>query len=270
MLKNLGAALLTLYCEIAVCVVTGEQPCAKIDKEKKLIEQVAVRFVRRDTHGDFAPFCSGVLTGPDEILTAGHCLINEKTKKLSLKEVYAEVYNPVTGWRERIRVQSARAKYRLTEKGIDLALVKLERNSPGRMSLPMAFAGCDDDSSIIAGFGATDSGEMSEQLNTACYADAKEFNSKNWVALHSIGNHACVGDSGAPVLCKSRGRIAIKAIHNGATDFLGSARPGDTVGECKLAERAFGTRLSSAIDLMHRWRSALEVANGPRSSKTGR
>jgi secreted trypsin-like serine protease len=246
------------------------------------IRQNAVRFIAVDRGGVATPFCSGVLSGGGEALSAAHCFSDSLiAAALSEGRIYAEVYDSNARPKFKKRVKVSRVESRKDENA-DLAVVELMGELPSTPKIPLALAGCDEGSTFVfGGFGKTEKNQMSKDVRLSRYQEMTEqdltadpfhfYNqatmnnyAREWILLSKTGvGHICVGDSGSPLFCQSRGRLAIAGI----TASMGDARKSSTQGlklewgeSCeKNFSAAVVTRLSANIPVLQGLRARLHA-----------
>lgn len=250
------------------------------------IRQNTVRFVSF-ADGGYVPFCSGIQSGNGEVISAAHCFSsNQSISLLESGQTYAEVYDPSSPRKPR-RIRVAKVEQR-EDQVADLAVVRLERQPPTVPGIPLALAGCDASTAYkIAGFGVTESNRMSENVRVADYRTIapeelrgpRKFirttldnHAREWLVLKKTGaGSICPGDSGGPIFCRSRGRLAVAGITANIAEYplsrplgrLGLPKPQAKSEFCRdSADTVAGTLLSASIPVLENLRARLRGDDG--------
>ena len=263
--------MVSLNFQIAHAVVNGQPTSFGSSDIEKIARNFTVRLVRLENNKAIG-FCSGGAFAPSEVLSAAHCFEDEKVKEaLSRGLIFVEFYDKNS--ENKVRRVQVRSVDKKKNEGTDMALLRLASESPTRMSLPLAYSGCDDDSGYIsAGFGITENGENASAVEFAHY---RKMNSKeiddlvkvnllkhetgsdnNWIVLRSVKGSSCVGDSGGPIFCRAKGRWALAAVNTLVAAGKMSLMPKTYKAEeyCKSADLLQVNRIEPKMQLIESWR----------------
>lgn len=233
-------ALLWIFALILPAIYAGvESPKQYLfGKNQEIIRQYTVRLVRPQD-GEMRTFCSGILHGPGEILTAGHCL-SEK----NAANIFVEIYDLKTKAYKRYPATGGTFAFNRVKDsqnppiGKDIGLLKFDSKNANfpQMSLPQTDK-CDSNKIIQAGFG-TDESRKTGNLNFNYYeiADTNDGTVlEDEISFASKVGKACGGDSGSPLYCMSNGRLSILAITSMMASGAGTAiKTDDVVKRCKV------------------------------------
>jgi len=248
--------------------------------EERLIRQATIRLVVI-TKDEVRPFCSGVAFGPGEALSSGHCFGKGGASQDELRkgQVFVETYDhEAPGILKRIQVASVDFQ---EDSHADLALIKLATDLPIRFSIPLAYSGCDEGTSMIsAGFGRDEHNKYTSTVRTANYRELSmeerdELNkpihlstdnrSEEWIVLRAqTSRKACSGDSGGPIFCKSKGQLALAAINANLNGGRRTIAPGEYPWNqfCRIADILVGSRVSSSMNVIEKWRRGPQLSTG--------
>lgn len=182
-----------------------------------IIKNYTVRFVEH-VDGRKKPFCSGVVTSPGRVTTAGHCLSG-----MSKENIFVEIYNPKTkkytehAIKNMAYVDSRDLRSDVEDLGI-VALVDPPADYPnGSLGITKS---CDTNAPLIsAGFGMNETGQVGQlRLNEYVVQRTNSRKLKQEVFLKQKEGSTCYGDSGGPVFCRIGGRLAIVGINASITE----------------------------------------------------
>lgn len=234
------------------------------NSDSALIREHSVRFLRPDKDGKLIAYCSGIIQNPGEVITAGHCL-----KGLESKTLYIEVYDSKAQKYQRFQVLKRSAMFDHTEAKVDLGVATFLPNKkmglPNK-SLPVAFEGCDKGSKIYtSGFGLNDQ-EKTGELRINEYEVAPPMEDPvvhHEVFLKSKNGQACFGDSGGPVFCKSKGRLAILAISSNIYQPMEIKELSKTSKFCRTIQYLRATDFNGANEVLQKLREEESTDSDP-------
>lgn len=182
--------------------------------------------------------CGGILIEQDLVLTAAHCLYDNRGRRLDTRGFYTVSGSLVfgDGLLRDVRATIPHPRYNARTKANDVALLRLERD-PALTSTPLTDWADPRDLSpgtplTIAGWGVTEWGDTSRILLMAevplsSEADCRDY----WSGLDSGAfcagggrTDACQGDSGGPILHRTaQGRFRLLGVVSFGN---GCGRPG--------------------------------------------
>lgn len=166
------AALICFFIlDPAYAVLNGRVGQFPKDPDEALMKASTIRIVLQQPDGSKIPFCSGMLYGVDQVVTAGHCFKKPViTEALNDGRLLIQVMGPGGG--KLIKVAKLNKEFSAKA---DLALMKLSESHGLGKSIPMALNGCDQGKPLIAaGFGRNQNGERSTVLKYAEYTQHDE------------------------------------------------------------------------------------------------
>lgn len=263
------ALLLTAIPTMTWAVIGGATVPLSSNPDFNTMTEATVRLVRLDDKNQAETMCSGVSLGDGNILTAAHCFTKPINKeRLSKGPVFAEFYDPQTGKITRIQLSGVRG---IDAKGTDMALAGLTQSPPGAKSVPLAYGSCDDKKRYAIGFGLSESGSPSSMPRVATLEamDDDEFRkaqSGNHLGqsikdyskiqgMRSVDGHICYGDSGGPVFCKSKGKMAVASI----SSYMGGVSFKEDISRtaaCTAAPYRIGASVSASMRRIEQWRKS--------------
>ncbi|MEE1654874.1 trypsin-like serine protease [Microvirga sp. CF3062] len=181
--------------------------------------------------------CSGVIVGPDLVLTAAHCVIDRAAYRVTAlnRALRPQRFNVAALAIHPTFVPGTTPR---TQPGIDLAVVKLDRPlGPDFLALDPAQAGRIDvgDQVTIAGYGvlserARGTARTLRQTNLVSLGPIEVANRVLIVAdrnrlAETTGAGACRGDSGGPILAATSSGYQLYGITSWSSGALRSPRP---------------------------------------------
>jgi hypothetical protein len=181
--------------------------------------------------------CSGVIVGPDLVLTAAHCVTDRAAYRVgALNRAFRPQRFNVAALA--IHPTFVPGTTPRTQPGIDLAIVKLDRPlGPEFLPLDPSLAGRIDvgDNVTIAGFGVLDerarrTARTLRQTNLVSLGPIEVANRVLIVAdrnrlAETTGAGACRGDSGGPILAATSAGYRLYGITSWSSGALRSSRP---------------------------------------------
>lgn len=248
--------------------------------EEKTIMESTVRLVRKTSSGKFDQFCTGALTGPREVLTAGHCM-NAFLLHESPGTFFVEIYDKDAPDKIR-RIQISDVRSKLWKQGGDLALLSLNMEVPKKYSVPIAYDGCESYSGFAAGFGWADkfTSTKPERVKSATYKlvlpsdhdKIMEIYSKklgipegqggDYITMKGSDGQVCKGDSGGPLFCKAHGVLSVAGIMSfkGRIEPMNDRQKVEVLSEnCVHRPYITGSKLSVHQKGIQEWREELFV-----------
>lgn len=274
-------AILVL-CPVFAGAVMGGSVVSSATSDESVMRNSTVRLVRLDENNRPATMCSGVSLGDGNILTAAHCFTKEINKQsLGQGRVFAEFYDPTSGKTTQIQLTGVRG---MDAKGNDLAIAGLAQKPPLAQSIPLAYGACDDKKRYAVGFGLTEKGTPSSQPRVANLeamdgAELKKYQTENHLGdplkdyskvhgMRSVNGKNCYGDSGGPVFCKSKGRMAVASV----SSYMGGANVNEGTSRtsaCASMSMLMGTSVSASMQQIERWRKNRAEATDGASGTSG-
>lgn len=280
-------ALTLLQTSSSSAVVGGHDLTRPRSQEERTVRDHTIRFVSFE-NGEFKGFCSGFMMSTNEVLSAAHCFESEKHKELLENgHLFVEKEDPDhPGVFRRFQIKDVLLKNDDTR---DLAYVTLMKDLPLKESVPLAIASCDEGSSFLSvGYGISDDNKPSASLKMASYRKLTEdehtrvgpltFNQPEndlpeWVVLKKEKGSVCLGDSGGPIFCRSKGRLALAAVNKNISANDRSMKYGDykMADYCRnSANYLVGSRISPNVHLIQSWQSFSKSERTAVPKKPGR
>ena len=281
-MKSILAAIMLSFPFGASAIVFGHDASWGQNETDQVVREVSVRILQiKPTGEEFV--CSGVQIESDTILTAGHCIMAPDVQE-SMKRglLVIESFDPkAPNNRSRLPVKSMEGG---DTNEIDFAVMNVRGAMPSKQSLPIAYYGCDQDSPyLLAGFGRTETGDVSKHLKIAPYAaaaaaDAKIVQKKfaptsKRVVLQPIGDGlGCKGDSGGPVFCLKHGKVALAGVLNTVHASMGPQSIRNDLSStvyCRDWSTYIGvTKVSDGMKQIEAWRNVPSESTAS-TQKTG-
>jgi hypothetical protein len=283
-----------VLCLVLFSLLQGQPSFAVLDgktviipdtPDEALIRRVTVRLVKRSIDGSYHLWCSGVITGPTEITSAGHCPYMSESRLDSLRtgRIFAEIRNPKTGKLQYIQVTDGRGEFGGKVGQVDLALLKLARAVPEGVSIPIGIGQCDNRERISAGFGLDEKGNSPTTLKIAHYSEVGREEQERVInaeddeipivettstAIAKSGK-MCKGDSGGPIFCKVNGRLVLDSVVSANVGSPANHAPtrsenkqlsagSNLTTTCENRRYLTRDRISNSLDRIKTWREQLE------------
>jgi hypothetical protein len=231
-------------------------------------------------------YCTGTLISPHVVLTAGHCVVNQRPEniKFSIAKDMASRGEIKYARASRVAVhpeyQSPEGQ---TKVHADIALVQLQSTDYGGPALQSyySFGGtnlvANGVPAVVIGFGTDKHGmkgikrskriKFESVLPSTRDKALKTMPSLIKIAEGDTGEHPCKGDSGAAVLKYVDGRTRIVGIYSEARarvnrDALASTKPGVRSRDsyvCRATEASFAISIDPFAKWIDQTRRALET-----------
>ena len=210
-----------------LAVVDGLPVRAQASQDRALELERTVRIVQQTAPDAYKYLCTGVMIDDATVVTAGSCLLPDLFKEPASATLFAELYAG-TDVMVRTHFQPTHVGYDEKE---DLATGVLKDPPTLTASVPLANGQCDADSPLSTlGFGIDENNRYSPRPRLSTYTGIQREGS-NFVVNPNTG-HICAGDAGAPVFCRTNGRLSLLGITK--TFYF---RPGVTIApQSPLAE----------------------------------
>jgi len=185
----------------------------------------AIQFRKPD--GSFQTFCSGFITRPFEIMSAGHCF-SGRAQFMKKAISQGNIFVRMNGFSDPIKVTGSSEQYSKNPTDFrDMAILNIaQRGISGPRMKIGKLEDCDENLPFtLAGYGTTESGRTSDQLKCATILtpairkDGPGAPSSTIQGPEKSDGKVCDGDSGGPVVCVGKdGQMKIVALISAGLD----------------------------------------------------
>lgn len=184
-------------------------------------------------------FCSATLIAPDRVLTAAHCLFDERGTRLadgdltfsaSLRHGRAEAYRGIRASHIPGDYPGPRAAARAQSIGFDVAVLELDRAIPAQTVAPLQVGAAGDVRDLVTVVSYGRDREAVASIEEGCEILAEEGR------VHILSCSVVSGSSGAPILRVEEGHAEVIAVVSAVAEWNGGPVSVAVAGQDLIAD----------------------------------